>query len=119
MKPYDLFAKRVLRAARKAFDAKELGAQKQQAEPCLYSAPCAIGVALPKSVVGALQREGLDNVTLFALETTLRVPLFGELDDLGALQEAHDRWARESGQSNAEYFENTLCRLEKKYGLAA
>jgi hypothetical protein len=114
--PINLPVRDVLIAARREFDAGNLQIQKDRGmEVCLYSAPCAVGAALPEELRkkfdnmnaedgfdgGPASIEGLVSMNFVTTDND---------DDLIILQEMHD-------EGDVSSFEYTLVSMEKKYGL--
>lgn len=119
---FHLKVKDALVLARASFDAGEMQICKVQDSvddvACLYSAPCAIGAALPQAL-----RAELDAIVEINGSTTAEGASFGicefihsgtittdEPEDLSYLQQAHDTFGLDTFTKALEY-------LERKHGL--
>lgn len=118
--PANLDMPKVLRAIRKAYNAKRLGAQ--HFEYCQYDyrefdrpdVGCAIGVALPKQTRDKIAREGhLDSSVRTLINAGLITVPKDQISDLVVLQAAHDSWAQD--HNTEEHFLRRLSELEVYY----
>lgn len=108
-KPINLPLAKVLKAAKKAFDAGQLSAQGPK-PMCAYrdqvGRPCAIGAALSEA---AAQRLDLEDHSAIEDLVAKRLVTTDHKAALITLQAAHDEWAHRF--SNAAEFEATLNAL--------
>lgn len=129
--PLELDMPTILKATRAAFDAGQLQAQttstsallkEREAAPasptCLYSGPCAIGAAIPEEIRPFFDKTAPElfstSIPSWVRGGYICFPSGEQQRDAATLQADHDDVLE--GYLSLGEFEDTLTRLEAKYG---